>query len=109
MARILTVEQAAEKLQMTPKIVREYLRLGMMPGRKIGRAWRVVETDIERWVSAGQIERQPRVSARGFLKQFPGDFSSEAFMAEKHAEVEEEERRLDERSKARKAREGEAA
>jgi excisionase family DNA binding protein len=104
MAQILTVEQAAAKLQMSPKIVREYLRLGKMPGRKIGRAWRVVETDLESWVSKGQDERKPRVSALGFLKQFPGNLSSEQFMAEKHAEVEEEERRYDERVKARKAR-----
>jgi excisionase family DNA binding protein len=109
MAQILTVEQAAAKLQMSPKIVREYLRLGKMPGRKIGRAWRVVETDLDNWVSTGQSEPQPRVSALGFLKQFPGHISTEVWMAEKHAETEEEERRLEERSRARKVRKGEAA
>ena len=31
MSRILTVEQAAEKLQMTAKVVREYLRVGKLP------------------------------------------------------------------------------
>jgi excisionase family DNA binding protein len=104
MAQILTVEQAAAKLQMSPKIVREYLRLGMIPGRKIGRAWRVVETDLERWVSTGQSEPQPRVSALGFLKQFPGQISTEAWMAEKHTETEEEERRLEERARSHRAR-----
>ena len=99
MAQILTVDQAAEKLQMTTKVVREYLRVGKLPGRKVGRAWRVLESDLEHWISIGQSERGRRVSARGFLKQFPGDLSSESFMAEKHAEVEEEDRRLDEHSK----------
>lgn len=102
MARILTVEQAAEKLQMTTKVVREYLRVGKLPGRKVGRAWRVLESDLERWISVGQSERAQRVSARGFLKQFPGELSSEVFMAEKRAEVEEEERRYEARSKGHK-------
>ena len=93
MARILTVEQAAEKLQLTPKTTRKLLKEGKMPGRKVGRAWRVLETDIERWVGG---EQQPvpvveRKSALGFLKEFPGHLSSEEFMAEKHAENEEEE------------------
>ena len=54
MARILTVEQAAEKLQMSTRTTRDMLRLGKLPGRKIGRAWRVVDTDLERWIRAGQ-------------------------------------------------------
>lgn len=99
MAQILTVEQAAEKLQMTTKVVREYLRVGKLPGRKVGRAWRVLDTDLERWISTGQSERGGRVSARGFLKRFPGSLSSEAFMAEKRAETEEEERRVEARSR----------
>jgi excisionase family DNA binding protein len=102
MARILTVEQAAKKLQMTPKVVREYLRVGKLPGRKVGRAWRVLESDIERWISTGQSDRGPRVSARGFLKRFPGKLSSEEFVAERRAEAEEEERRLKVRTKAHK-------
>ena len=65
MARILTVEQAAEKLQMTAKVVREYLRVGKLPGRKVGRAWRVLESDLEYWISTGQSERSKRASARG--------------------------------------------
>jgi len=112
MARILTVEQAAEKLQLTPKTTRKLLKEGKMPGRKVGRAWRVVETDIERWVGGKQpvqpIPVSERKSALGFLKDLPG-LSSEAFMAEKHAENEEEERKFDERQRQRQLRKGEAA
>lgn len=91
MARILTVEQAAEKLQLTPKTTRKLLKEGKMPGRKVGRAWRVLETDIERWVGGEQqpIPASERKSALGFLKGFPGHLSSEEFMAEKHAENDE--------------------
>ncbi|MHB1457231.1 MAG: helix-turn-helix domain-containing protein [Armatimonadota bacterium] len=100
MSRILTVEQAAEKLQMTTDVIREYLRKGKLPGRKVGKAWRVVETDLEKWISTGQSERSGRVSGFGFLSQFPGGTSSEEFMAEKHAETDEEEHRSEERGKS---------
>lgn len=103
MSRILTVAQTAEKLQLTEEVVREYLRTGKIPGRKVGKSWRVVEADLENWIRAGDTKR---VSARGFLKQFGGKLSSEEFMAEKHAEVEEEERRYQERTKSKT---GEAA
>jgi len=39
---LLTVEQAAERLQMHPDTVRRMLRGGQIPGRKVGlRQWRV--------------------------------------------------------------------
>ncbi len=102
MARILTTEQAAEKLQVKPLTMRKYLRNGTIPGRKFGREWRILETDLEGMVSQPvPVQPTERVSALGFLKQFSGSLSSEAFMAEKHAEVEEEERRMEERSRRR--------
>jgi excisionase family DNA binding protein len=111
MAQILTVEQAAEKLQLTPKTTRKLLKEGKMPGRKVGRAWRVLDTDLERWIS-GKYEQPIPVSERksilGILKDLPG-FSSEAFMAEKHAENEEQERKWDERQRAHESRKGKAA
>ena len=103
MARILTTHQAAEKLQVKPLTIRKYLRSGVIPGRKLGREWRILETDLERMVSAPAPPKpSERVSALGFLKQFAGSLSSEAFMAEKHAEVEEEERRMEERFRQRR-------
>jgi excisionase family DNA binding protein len=108
MARILNTEQAAEKLQVKPLTIRKYLRKGLIPGRRIGREWRIVETDLEMFVRTGNMppesEPRARISARGFLAQFPGNLSSEAFLAEKHAENAEEERRNDERVRARKER-----
>ena len=104
MARILTVEQAAEKLQLAPKTVRKLLREGQMPGRKVGRAWRLPETEIERWVGGKPMQPIPvteRKSALGFLRSFPGSLSSEEFMAEKHAENEEQERKWEEPQRRR--------
>ena len=90
--RILTVPQAAEKLQMNPSIVRDYLRLGKLPGRKVGKAWRVLESDLEQWVSTGQSEYNRQfVSARGLLKKYPGTLTSEEVNADKRLEAELEE------------------
>jgi len=95
MSRILTVDQAAEKLQMTTKVVRDYLRTGKMPGRKVGKAWRVLETDLELWISTGQTEQNKRfVSARGLLKRYPGELSSAEVCEEKLKEAEIEEAKL---------------
>lgn len=94
MACILTVEQVAERLQMKPVTVREYLRKGKIPGRKLGRAWRVVETDLEWFLSNRQsVLASERVSALGICADIPG-FGTEAFIKNKREEVEREEDKL---------------
>ena len=40
-SRILTVPQAAEQLQVSERTVYEWLREGKLPGRKIGKVWRL--------------------------------------------------------------------
>lgn len=94
MSRILTVKQTADKLQMTPKVIRDYLRRGKIPGRKIGKAWRVVESDIELWVSTGQTERTGFVSARGLLKNYLGKLSGADVSAGKAEDAELEEAKM---------------
>jgi len=49
--RILTVAEAAELLKLKPDSVREYLRRGQLPGRKIGREWRLSERALHDWLS----------------------------------------------------------
>ncbi|MHB9036308.1 MAG: helix-turn-helix domain-containing protein [Armatimonadota bacterium] len=94
MARILTTEQAAEKLQVKPLTVRKYLRKGIIPGRRLGREWRIVETDLELFLRGNvQPEVQPRVSARGFLADLPG-FGTEEFLRNKQEEIELEEEKF---------------
>ncbi len=39
--KILTVSQAAEQLQVSDRTVYEWLRDGKLPGRKIGKVWRL--------------------------------------------------------------------
>lgn len=48
MERYLTVEQAAEVLQVHPDTVRQWLRGSQLAGRKIGRIWRIPESEIRK-------------------------------------------------------------
>ena len=47
MARVFTVHEAAEYLRVTPHTVRKWLRTGKIPGRKIGRIYRVPQAELE--------------------------------------------------------------
>ncbi|GBD21844.1 hypothetical protein HRbin28_02308 [bacterium HR28] len=56
--RWLTVEQVAERLQVSPVTVRRWLREGLLAGSRLpGKAgWRISEQDVERFLAerAGQ-------------------------------------------------------
>ena len=55
--RILTPEEAAELLKLHPNVVRLYLREGKLPGRKIGKHWRILESELEAFMR-GEIPRR---------------------------------------------------
>ena len=66
---LLTVEQAAARLQVTPYTVREHLKRGLLRGIKRGRLWRVPESALVEEVAANQEARAvaaPRL-ALGFV------------------------------------------
>ena len=48
---IYTVEQAAEKLSVSPVTIREWLRNGTLIGHRAGRFWRITDADIEEMFS----------------------------------------------------------
>ena len=94
LSRILTVEEAATKLRVKPSTVREYLKRGMIPGRKLGRSWRIVETELDSFLSSSRpIPLSERISARGIASDIKG-LSSEDFMRRKQDEIEWENRRF---------------
>ncbi len=48
---IYSVEQAAERLGITPEILRRWLRAGKIRGSKLtGRVWRIRESDIQEFL-----------------------------------------------------------
>ena len=94
MARILNTEQAAEKLQVKALTVRKYLRKGLIPGKRLGREWRIVETDLELFLR-GNVQPQAleRVSALGICADIPG-FGTGEFLKNKQDEIALEEEKF---------------
>jgi excisionase family DNA binding protein len=53
--KILTVAQTAKRLQVTEKTLCDWLRAGKVPGRKIGRVWRISEDALEDFLRGGPV------------------------------------------------------
>lgn len=50
MIKMLTPSEIAEKLNLHPNTVRDYLKTGILPGVKLGRVWRVEEEDLYKFL-----------------------------------------------------------
>lgn len=50
---LLSVKQAAEKLQLCEATIRDYLKTGLIKGTKIGLKWRIDGTELDRLIEAG--------------------------------------------------------
>lgn len=59
MRRVLTPAQAAELLQVSEKTVLNWLRAGKIPGRKVGRLWRIPHEAIIASLQTGDKEGLP--------------------------------------------------
>lgn len=55
--RWLTVAQAAERIQVHPETVREWLRTGKLAGTLISRraGWRIQQSEVERFLREGLV------------------------------------------------------
>jgi len=110
MSRILTIEQAAELLQVPPRTVLNGLRRGRIPGRKIGREWRISEMALHLflaghsdWAALQSGQLHPKIQYRRAAEvmgkyRYVG-LSSEQFMRDKQTEIDREEERIDKRQK----------
>jgi excisionase family DNA binding protein len=56
--KLYTPEGAAEALLVSPKTIRDWLRTGRLKGVKVGRLWRVRESDLEEFLKIPQREGQ---------------------------------------------------
>jgi excisionase family DNA binding protein len=52
--RIFTPEEVAERLTIKTKTVKDWLRAGKLKGVKVGRLWRVRESDLEAFLKRGE-------------------------------------------------------
>lgn len=53
---ILTLDQAAELLQLSPRTVQRMVSKGKMPGRRIGGQWRFDRDQLREWVRGAKVE-----------------------------------------------------
>jgi excisionase family DNA binding protein len=61
--RLLTPEQVAERLQLSQITILHWLRSQRLPGVKLGKLWRVRESDLEKFLDAlsnGTPEARPQ-------------------------------------------------
>jgi hypothetical protein len=51
---VLTLPQAAELLQMNPRILRRHTRAGIVPAKKIGGVWRYSRSQLLGWIRSSE-------------------------------------------------------
>jgi excisionase family DNA binding protein len=54
--RYLSPDDVAKKLNISPLTVRRWLKAGKMKGVRVGRLWRVRESDLEAFLKRGEEE-----------------------------------------------------
>ena len=46
MKEVLSVKEAAVIMAVTPAALREYLKQGVIPGKKVGKQWRILRSEL---------------------------------------------------------------
>jgi excisionase family DNA binding protein len=98
-SRILTPEEVAARLKVKPRTVQAWLRSGRLAGLKLGKLWRIRESDLEIFLTALSApvrqefalpgipsisleERAERIrAARGSLAYLPGSVDDYIWLA----------------------------
>jgi excisionase family DNA binding protein len=62
---VLTLEEAAELLQVDSEVVLELARVGTLPGRELGGEWRFARAALLEWLGAGSTDGTADVDAKG--------------------------------------------
>jgi excisionase family DNA binding protein len=62
--RLLTVEDVAERLALSPFTVANMLRAGTLPGMKVGHLWRVPVADLDAYIRDGSEAAAKKREAR---------------------------------------------
>lgn len=75
--KLLTPEEVAERLVMSPKTIRDWLRKGKLKGVKTGKLWRIRERDLEAFIEGKSPRETPP------LKEYTRQEISEFLKADK--------------------------
>ena len=49
-SELMTAEETCRYLKITPRTLYRYLRSRQIPAFKLGKEWRFVRSDLERWI-----------------------------------------------------------
>lgn len=55
--RLYSVAEAAAVMGISPLTLGDWLRAGKIVGTKIGRKWRITESDLQAFIDAGRREK----------------------------------------------------
>lgn len=61
---LVTVEQAAEELNLHPKTVLRYIRDGRLPAARVGKSYRIARAKLDAFVGVASGKSENEVSAR---------------------------------------------
>ena len=53
----MTPEEAAKRLAVSPRTLREWLRAGKLKGVKMGSLWRVAEHDLAQFIETSKVKK----------------------------------------------------
>lgn len=59
----LTVRETARYLKITPNTVMIWCRTGRLPAVKMGRQWRILKNEIDRWALEAALHNTPEAAA----------------------------------------------
>mgnify|MGYP001262311710 CR=1 FL=1 len=63
--KFFTPDEVAALLRVSPDAIRRLLRRGALPAIRVGRAWRVEEGELQRWLRRGLLRNARTVNGRG--------------------------------------------
>lgn len=88
----LSAAEVAEKLRLHPQVVARKLQTGEIPGYKIGKDWRVADTELVAWLESrsnqvralGEREKVLRIFFKdGKLKEIPAQRKKRRFVLDR--------------------------
>lgn len=62
--KYITVQEAAEILNINPRTVTKYLTTGQIKGAKMGRLWRLDEQDVHRFFEETKVKTAEAIERR---------------------------------------------
>jgi excisionase family DNA binding protein len=69
---ILTIEQAAEMLQVSTRTIQRLVKTGEIPGRQVGTQWRFHRDQLCDWVRGKEAKPKKNMSQAELIKLWAG-------------------------------------